>query len=42
MLETVNDVIANKKTALEQVQMLAPLQYVFTLKNVPSAAQEVN
>ena len=35
MLETVNDLIANKKIpALEPVQMLASLQYVFTLNSL--------
>ncbi len=36
MLETVNDLISNKKIpALEPVQMLALLQHVFTLYNFP-------
>lgn len=35
MLETANDLITNKTNpALEPVQMLAQLQYVFTPKNV--------
>ncbi len=34
MLETLNDLIANKTiSALEPIQMLALLQYVFTLNN---------
>jgi hypothetical protein len=35
VLETVNDLITNKKIpALEPIQMLALLQYVFTLNSV--------
>ena len=44
MLETVNDLIPNKKNpAFEPVQMLALLQYVFTLNNasVRTRAAEV-
>lgn len=37
MLETINDLIANKKIpAFEPVQMMARLQYVFTPRNVPA------
>ncbi len=35
MLGTVNDLVANKKiSAREPIQVLAPLQYVFTINNV--------